>query len=111
MKIVRAMRWVTNRCPKLGRSRSICCAMDPGPSMSESMIGFHWSSRYWVRSVLTVVASSGTLPGRISGEVSLDAHSSCTIEDTSLSTPRVRWNRSSVDQSSYRRSSNSGCSG
>ena len=50
--------------------------------MSESMIGFHWSSRYCVRSVFTVVASSGTLPGRISGEASFDAHSSCTIEET-----------------------------
>ena len=79
--------------------------------MSESMIGFHWSSRYCVRSVFTVVASNGTLPGRISGEASFDAHSSCTIDETSLSTPRVRWNRSSVDQSSYRRSSSSGCNG
>ena len=45
------------------------------------------------------------------GEASFEAHSSCTIDETSFRTPRVRWNRSNVDQSSYKRSSSSGCSG
>lgn len=100
MKIDRARRRVIRRAPSVGRSASIRTGVDPSPSMSRSTIGFHRSGRYCVISLLTRATSSGTVPGRMSGAASSLVHRACTTVLTRRRTPRVPWNRSSVDQSS-----------
>ena len=64
------------------------------------MIAFHESWRYCVSSAFTVAVASGIEPGMISGDASSPTHSAWITVLISRSTPRVRWNRSSVDQSS-----------
>ena len=76
--------------------------------MSASITGLKLSSRYCAISDSTSSASSGTPPGMISGAGSSRSHSAWMTADISRSTPRVRWNRSSVDQSWYSRSNSSG---
>ena len=110
-KIARASRLVTFRWPSAGRDASIMAGVDDAPSMSASITGLKLSSRYCEISVSTSSASSGTPPGMISGAGSSRSHSSWMTADISRSTPRVRWNRSSVDQSWYSRSNSSGCIG
>ena len=56
----------------------------------------------------TAGASRPTAPGRISRPASLRAHRSWMTAAIRRSTPRVRWNRSSVAQSPYSRSKTSG---
>src|SRR5664280_1145750 len=95
-----ASRRVTDRAPNVGRSPSICAGVEPSPSTSASTMGFQASGRYCSSSLPTVDTSSGTEPAMMSGPASPEAHSACTTALISRRTPRVRWKRSSVDQSS-----------
>ena len=72
------------------------------------MIGFHWSARYLVSSGTTLAESIGTTPGMIISDLSSLSHNTDITPAISRSTPRVRWNRSKVDQSWYSRSNSSG---
>ncbi len=105
---VRASRLVSARCPRTGLALSIRTGSELGPSTSASMIAFHESCRYWVSSLFTFAVASGIEPGMISGEASSPTHSAWMTVDISRRTPRVRWNRSSDDHSSYRVSNSSG---
>ena len=97
---VRASRRVTERCPNSGFSASSRTGSEFGPSTSASMTAFHESCRYWVSSEFTCEVASGTEPGRISGPASSPTQRAWITAFISRSTPRVRWNRSRLDQSS-----------
>ena len=58
-------------------------------------------------SVVTESRSSGTEPGMISGPASSLRHRVPTMRFIIRSTPRVRWKRCSVDQSTRHSQSNS----
>ena len=64
------------------------------------MTAFHESCRYCVSSAFTFAVASGIDPGMISGDWSSPIHSAWMTVFIRRSTPRVRWNRSSDDQSS-----------
>ena len=70
-----------------------------GPSTSFSMIGTQLSERYRVSSNWTRGSSIGMFAGRISGVLSPFSHRLWITAAISRSTPRVRWNLISVDQS------------
>ena len=76
--------------------------------MSLSMMGCHAWSRFRVSSACTAASSRGTLAGRIIGDWSLPAQRAEITAAIKRSTPRVRWNPSRVDQSSYSRAKSSG---
>ncbi len=63
------------------------------------MIGAQLSERYRVSSDCTRASSMGTVDGRISGFLSPFSQRLWITAAISRSTPRVRWNLSSVDQS------------
>ena len=63
------------------------------------MTGTQWSSMYRVNSNCTEGSSTGTVAGMISTLLSFLSHSEWITAAMSRSTPRVRWNLSSVDQS------------
>ncbi len=96
----RASRRVRDRCPNSGLAPSIFTGSELGPSTSASMMAFHESWRYWVSSVLTDAVAKGTEPGMISGAASSPTQRAWMTVFISRSTPRVRWKRSRLDQSS-----------
>ena len=89
-------------------SRSSCSGSAFSPSTSAAITGVHPSSRYRVSSACTGPASIGTDAGMIISDASPRSHSSWMTAAISRSTPRVRWNFSSVDQSSNSLSNSSG---
>lgn len=105
---VRASRLVSERDPNCARSLSIFAGSDCRPSTSVSMTVFHESCRYCEISEFTDDTASGSDPGMISGPESSPTHRAWTTAFISRSTPRVRWKRSRLDQSSYSRSNSSG---
>ena len=108
MNTHRAARFVAMDLPRILMSLSMRFAVDVSPAMSASTMGFHASSRWLVSSSMTFALSKGTIAGRIIGDLSPLLHNADTTVAMRRSTPRVRWNRSNVDQSLYRRSNSSG---
>ena len=76
--------------------------------MSLRMTGSQPSSRYLVSSELTRASSIGIVPGMISRFWSPRCHNTEITVAMSRSTPRVRWNRSKVDQAPNNWSKSSG---
>ena len=108
MYTVRAARRVADSRPKWGKSLSMRSGNALGPSTSDLMTGSQPSSRYFFSSLATEPESMGRLPGMISSDWSPRCHSWEMAVAMSRSTPRVRWNLSSADQSSKSRSNSSG---
>ena len=88
------------RCPNSGLLASIFAGSELGPSTSASMTAFHESCRYCVSSEFTEEAPIGIDAGMISGDWSSPTHRAWMTVFIRRSTPRVRWKRSRLDQSS-----------
>ncbi len=91
---------MSERCPNSGLPASILAGSEFGPSTSASMTAFHESCRYCVSSEFTEAVPIGIDAGMISGDWSSPTHSAWMTVFIRRSTPRVRWKRSRLDQSS-----------